>query len=120
MVTITAAQMHNETGYDIDDITVVNLEYLIDNAIDYVNLHAGQSISDMAGSPKSVTVSDNQSIVLKPLIVLMMRSYVDKGPNAAVAAVSVTALTSDPQYRLQMQLWKSSLKRLIGSSFERT
>jgi len=121
MVTITAAQMHSETDYDTDDISVTNLEYLIDNAIDYVNLHAGQSIADMAGGPpKSVTVSENQATVLKPLIVLMMRAYVDKGPNVGTGGLSVSTVISDPQFKLQIMLWKSSLKRLCGSSFQRT
>jgi len=121
MVTITAAQMHSETGYSISDITVTNLEYLIDNAIDYVNAECGTSISSMAGGPpKTVTVTAGQSAALKPLIVLMMRAYKDRGPTVGVPGLNVTEVISDPQYKLHIMLWKSSLKRLRGRSFERT
>ena len=118
MVTITAAQMQAETGYS--DMNPTNVEYLIDNAIDYVNTECGTSISNLSGSPSSVTVTAGQSAALKPLIVLLMRAKKDKGPNVGLPGVSVSTLIADPQYSLQMQLWQSSLNRLRGQSFDRT
>jgi len=51
MTTITniAQRILDENNYTIEDVTITNLEYLIQNAIDYVNLRAGTSIADLTG-----------------------------------------------------------------------
>lgn len=120
MPAITAAQILDETSYTESDISATNLEYLIDNAIDYVNLEAGTSISSLSGSPGSVTVTNAQSVAVKALAKLMLRAYVDHGPYANVAAVGVSFVANDPQLKLEWKLINRALQRLRGRSFERT
>ena len=117
MVTITADLMQSRTGYGDTYITNTNLEYLIDDAIDYVNLEAGTSISNLAAS--TVTVTASQAAVLIPLIKLLMRAYKDKGPTSNISSMSVSAVINDPQYKLNMYLLKKGIDRLRGRSFER-
>lgn len=119
MVAITASQINSETDANID--TTI-LEYLIDNAINYVNFHAGTSISNMSGTAgsKTVTVSSDQSAVLKPLIYMMVRARQDKGPNISGSPITITALITDPEYSLYKPMIDEGINRLRGRSFERT
>lgn len=122
MVSITAQQILDENNYSQSDTkTKTNVEYLIDNTINYINLLAGTSISNMTGTApnKTVTVSSNQSAVIKPLVTLMLKAYFDRGPNVAVANVSVATMLQDPQYALFKFLLNRGIERLRGRSFER-
>lgn len=120
MATITAQQILDENNYAISDISLANLEYLINNAINYVNLEAGTSISNLSGSPGSVTVTNDQSIVVKALTVLLLRAYLDRGPNASVSGLTVSSLLADPQYDLFTKLAMQGVNRLRGRSFKTT
>jgi len=120
MVTITAVLVKAETGWVDDDISDTNLEYLIDKAINWVNLNAGTSMSNLSGAPGTVTVTADQGPVVKAWIELLVRAYTDKGPQVAVATLSVAEITSDPHYRLMTRMGNVGINRLRGRSFERT
>jgi len=123
LATITAQNILDENNWDsTDDISLANCERLIDDSIDYINLMAGLSISNMSGAAgsKTVTVTSGQSAVIKPLASLMVRAYLDKGPNMAVSPISINTLISDPHYNLFMKLLNKGINRLRGRSFERT
>lgn len=117
-----ATQLHNESGYSTSEISLANTEYLIDKAIDYINLEAGTSIADLAGAAdsKSITGTENQIVVVKMLAELLIRARLDKGPEAALPGVSVPATLSDPQYDLYSKLVIQGINRLRGTGFERT
>lgn len=123
MVTITnvAQRMFDETNYTAGQIAPINLEYLIDNAIDYVNLEAGTSIADLTGAAetKQYVGSENETVAVKACVNLMMRAYVDKGPTVAVGGMSVAPIVSDPHYKVETMILKRALNRLRGRSFER-
>jgi hypothetical protein len=121
MATITAQLILDENNYTDGDITLTNLEYLIDNAINYVNLQTGLSISNLSGTAesKTVTVTSNESTVIKSLTVLMVRAYKDRGPNMGLSGLSVATLTSDPQYSLFIKIVDDGIKRLCGQNFDR-
>jgi len=121
LVAITAQQILDENGWVVADIAIANLEYLIDNAINYINMEAGISMSNLTGaSPnKTVTLTSAQEVVVKMLAALLVRAYLDKGPNVAVQSISVTSIISDPHYRIFMKLINKGIKRLRGTSFER-
>lgn len=118
MVVITAAQILLENNYTTADISATNLGYLIDNAIDYVNLEAGTNISNLVGG--TVTVTSAQAVVLKPLIALMLRAYKEKGPQVGVAGLNVMAVISDPHYSVNKMLLQQGLNRLRGRGIYRT
>lgn len=123
MVTITAQQILNETGWTSDNFGgKENLEYLIDKAINWVNLQAGTSISNMTGvvESKTVTVTSDQAPVIKAWIELLCRAYADKGPQVAVGGMSVTEVISDPHYKLMTRMANQGINRLRGRTFERT
>ena len=121
MATITAQLILDENNYTDDDITLTNLEYLIDNAINYVNLQTGLSISNLSGTAesKTVTVTSNESTVIKSLAVLMIRAYKDRGPQVGIQGLSVSTVIADPQYSLFMKVVDDGIKRLCGQSFDR-
>ena len=118
MVTITAQNILDENNYTITDISLVNAESLIDNAINYVNLRAGLSMSAMSGTAGSKTASltGNQSVIVKLLSTLMVRAYVDRGPNTTVGGLSVTSIINDPQYALYSTMIEAGILSLTGTS----
>jgi hypothetical protein len=121
VTTITAQQTLDENNYTISDISLVRLEYLIDNAIDYVNLETGSSMSNMSGTPtKTVSVTSAQAAVVKSLIVLLLKAYLDRGPNIAVGGLTVTSLLGDPQFVLFKDMVDKGMNQLRGRSFVST
>jgi len=120
MATITAQQILDENKWTETQISITNLEYLIDNAINYVNAETGLSISNLSGSPGSVTVTSSQDYVIKALSAVLVRAYLEKGPNVAVNAMNMSKISTDPHYKVMMWLIKSGINRLRGRSFVRT
>ena len=124
MVTVTniATQVLNENNYSTTDITAINLEYLIENAIDYVNLEAGTSIADLSGGAgsKSIVGTEAEIFTVKTVTVLMIRAYKDRGPNSGLGPMSVATVIGDPQYSLFKDLIEKSLNRLRGRVILRT
>jgi len=120
MATITAQRILDENKWTISNITIANLEYLIDNAIDYINLETGLSISNLSGSPGSVTVTSAQAPVIKALSALLVRAYLEKGPQVGGGGINVTEISTDPHYKVMMMVIKRGINRLRGRSFVRT
>jgi len=126
MATIAAIAQRilDENGYTTSDLntSLANIEYLIDNAIDFINLEAGTSIADLSGTAasKSLTGSENEIVVVKALSALCLRGFKDKGPNISVTAVNVVETMTDPHYRLYSNWVKTGINRLRGRSFMRT
>ncbi len=116
MVTVSniAQRILDENGYTTSDISLTNLEYLIDNAIDTVNLRAGTSIADLSGSAgsKSITGTESEILVVKELTVLLLRAYKDRGPNVSVAGLTASAVLNDPQYAYFSEAVKEDIRRL--------
>jgi len=121
MPTITATQIKNENNWTDEDITDTNLEYLIDNIINYVNLIAGTSISNLSGTAgtKSVTVTSSQDFVIKSGVALAMRSYLDKGPNVAMSGISISEIVTDPHYRFLSKMFNNGINMLRSRSIAR-
>ena len=110
-----AQRILDENDYSApSDISLTNLEYLIDNAIDTVNLRAGTTIADLSGSAetKAITASESEILVVKELTVLVLRAYLDRGPNVGVSGLSVSAVLADPQYAYFSEAVKEDIARL--------
>ena len=101
MTTVTdiAQRMLTENKLTIGQIPLLNTEYLVKNAVDYINLMAGTSISftPVAGS-EDLVASDNEIVVVKFATTLLIRAYFDRGPNVSVGGLSLSSVISDPQY----------------------
>lgn len=120
-VTTIAQRMLDENNYSTDDITTTNTEYLIKNAVDYTNLVAGTSITFTPSSgTASLTAEDGEIAAIKFLATLMIRAYLDRGPNTSIGSVNVTAILNDPQYALFSDLYQKAITRLRGMDFRRT
>jgi len=121
MPAITAQRILDENNWNVDDhISIANLEYLIDNSINYINLMAGLSISNLSGSPGSVTVTNSQDFVIKSAAALCVRAYLDKGPTGGIAGASLQYTINDPHYKNHSTLVRQGINRLRGRSFVRT
>jgi hypothetical protein len=114
MATITAQNILDENNYTVADISLTNLAALIDNAINYVNLRAGLSMATTVGG--SATLTGNQSVVVKLLSTLMLRAYLDRGPNTGLGGMSVNSVITDPQYNLYSAMIEAGILSLTGSS----
>jgi len=115
---VTAQIILDENNYTVTDISLINLEGVIDNSIGYLNLRTGLSMSALTGSAGSKTVSltSAQAVLVKILSTLMVKAYIDRGPNASVGGLSVTSVISDPQYNLYMKLIEGALIMLALTS----
>ncbi len=118
MVTITAQNILDENNYTISDISLVNTELLCNNAINYINLRTGLSISNMSG--QTVSVANNQAPIIVMLTGLMIRAYKDRGPSTGIGGMSISTLISDPQYQLFKDLIDKGIDSLKSMSFQRT
>jgi hypothetical protein len=99
-ITSVAQRILDENGYTLTDfknLTLTILEYKIDDAIDYVNLHAGISIADLTGSAetKSLVATEGQILVIKWLTNMMLRAYKEKGTQAGLGNLSLSYLVND-------------------------
>jgi len=114
MTSITAQNILDENGYTTSDISLINCERLIDNAIDYINLMSDRNISNLAGTEgsKTVNVNSEEAPIIKFLAGLLVRAYKDKGPNTAISGLSVTTLIQDPQYDLLKGAVEKGIQRL--------
>ena len=117
VITNIAEQILAENGYTTDDCSVTNLEYLINLATDHINLVAGTSIADI--SSNDLTATDAELAATRLLSGLLLRAYLEKGPNVGVGALNVAQVTADPHYKVFMKLFNQSLNYLRTRSFER-
>ena len=116
MVTVEniAQRILDENSYTVSDISLTNLEYLIDNAIDTVNLRAGTTIADLTGSAadKDIVGTESEVLVVKELTVLLIRAYKDRGPNVSIGELTASQVLADPQYDLFTKSVKEDIERL--------
>lgn len=116
----TAQNILDENNYTTSEISLANTEQLIDNSINYVNLQTNSSIAAMAGSAgsKTGTATRTQTVIIKALATLMIRAYLDRGPQVSLSGLSVSAVISDPQYSLYAETIKSGIAKLYALSKE--
>ena len=117
--TITAALLMAENNYTTSDITAANLEYIIDNAINHVNLAAGTDISNMTSpgtGTGTVSMTGDESAAVKALSILMLKAYLDRGPNTQIGGLNVSTLIADPQYDLYSKLYTEAITKLTLTS----
>ena len=109
-----AQRILDENNYTTSDISLTNLEYIIDNVIDDVNAEAGTTIADLSGSAasKSITGTDTEILTVKMGTIIMLRGYKDRGPNVGVGGLSVTTGVSDPQYDFYSKRYHQLVQRL--------
>jgi hypothetical protein len=74
-------------------ISLTDMEYLIDNAVDLINLYTGSSIADLSGAAesKSLTATDNQIAVIKLVASEYLKGYSKDG----LAGFSLSAAVKD-------------------------
>lgn len=99
-ITNISQRILDENGYvltDIPNLTLTILEYKIDDAIVWVNLTAGVSISALSGSAgsKSLTATDEQNLIIKWLTNAMIRAYLEKGAQNSIAGLNVSIVVND-------------------------
>jgi len=96
------------------NLTLIILEYKIDDAIDWINLQAGLTIADLSGTAgaKNITATDGQILAVKWLTNLMLKAYKEKGEQAGIAALSVTYIVNDPDYKMSMLIVEKAIERL--------
>lgn len=113
-VTVTAALVLAENNYVVGDCTAVNTEYLIDNAINYINMQANTTIPALSGAAGSKTGSAdrNEATIIKSLSALMIKAYKDRGPNVSIGAITAATVLNDPQYALHADIIKAGISRL--------
>ena len=124
MVTVSsiAQRILDENNYDTEDMSLINLEYNIDNVIDYVNAETGASIAYLSGTAasKSLTCDREYLPAIKLLSALMVRASQDRGPTASAGPLNVASVLADPQYKLFTSIINRTLNRCTGRSFMRT
>ena len=131
MTTITAAialARFNYVSTDFDPsssptetTSYTNVEYIIDDVIDFVNAEAGTSISNLSGTAgaKTVTVTSAQNSPIKLILSVALketRYKISTSSTLGPSSLSESVGAQDPLFR---KLLFSSLDRLRGRGFER-
>lgn len=124
MVTIAsfAQRILDENKYTTSDVgSLTKLEYMIDNAIDIINLRAGTSIADLSGTAetKSIIGTESEILVVKELTVLLIRALKDRGPATSPTTMNVSAVLADPQYDFYSKAIREDIKHLCGRGFDK-
>jgi hypothetical protein len=120
--TITAQSILTDSNYTTSDIALTTVEDWINNAIGYVNVRTQAGYPYLSGTSGSMTVSLplTGSWIVKDLSILMVRAYVDRGPNISASGISINSITTDPQYKLYMQMIQDGILYLRQWTFQRT
>jgi hypothetical protein len=115
-IALIAQRILDENHYAApSNISLTNMEYLVKNATDYINLQAGTSISfTPAAGAATLTALDGEIIATKAGSLLMLKAYVDRGPNVSITGISVSTLINDPQYAFWSELFKNAIEKLKG------
>ena len=113
-VNVTAQQIMTQNNYSVSDLALATLEPMINNVINYVNLEANTTISLMSGTAESkiVTLTRSEASTVKTLSALVIRAYLDRGPNVAIQGQSIGQIITDPQYSLLSELVTAGIARL--------
>ena len=146
MTTLTATIVLAKNNYTTTDISAANTEYIIDDAIDFVNFDCGQTMSNMSGvaGSKTVTVTYAQNAVLSTLLTCMLRDAkktglsnsdstsassgtsksvgvgninVSESSSVSSAISAASSLNSADDFTRSMYV--TARQRLIGMSFRR-
>ena len=105
-----AQQILDENRWVIGDISIVNVQSLVDNASHFINLMAGTTIPNIVGD--ALVASDNELTVVKMLTALLIRAYLDRGPNVSLGSISITSVLTDPQYNLFTDMVTKAIEQL--------
>ncbi len=108
-----AQRILDENNYTESNISLVNLEYLIKNATDYINLMTEHSISfTPAAGVASLTATDAEIITTKFLTTLLLTERANRGPNASIQGLTVASLQTNPTYEKMIDKALERLKEL--------
>jgi len=127
MTDLTAANVlarfnYGSTDFDPDGdetTSYTNVEYIIDDVIDFVNSEAGTSISNLAGGAgaKTVTVTGAQNAAIKLVLSVVLKETkykISTSSGLGPASISESVGSQDTIFR---KMFWSSINRLRGRSF---
>lgn len=140
MPTLTATIVLAKNGFTTTDFSAINTEYMIDDAIDWVNNQTDRGIANMSGSAgtKTVTLSSEENAAVSPLISVVLRenkktslsnSSVTSGgsstsnsigvgsvslseSNSVSNAISATSAINNPANTFYLEMVKAACERL--------
>lgn len=121
--TVLARFNYESTDFDPDSnetTSYTNVEYIIDDTIDFINSECGTSISNLAGvaGAKTVTVTSAQNAAIKLILQPILKDTKYKiSNNTGLGPASVSESISQQDMLFQKMLWKA-LDRLRGVSFD--
>lgn len=127
MVSLTAARLlsrnfYSSTDFDPDSDetqSYTNVEYLIDDLIDWINTECGVSISSMSGTAgsKTVTLTAAQNAVASMILPILLRDTKYRiTESSGLGPVSVSESVGGMDSATK-QLFYKALKRIRGHSF---
>lgn len=130
MTTLTAAIIlaryhYKSTDFDTaataDETTsLTNAEYIIDDVIDYINLIAGTSISNLSGTAgtKTTTVTNDQNAAIKLLLPLMLKDAKYKtNDNSTLGPAGVSA-TLNSQNPVFIEMFEKAIAKLAYTTID--
>jgi hypothetical protein len=102
-VATIADRILKETGYefsvvDSTEVTALTIvEYLIDDAIDYINAECGTAIADLTGAAgsKSLVGEEDEVAAVKLLSKLYLKARQEKGESVSIGSLSASTSSSD-------------------------
>lgn len=129
MTEITAAKVLGRYNYETTDFdpdedettSLTNVEYIIDDVIDFINAEAGTSMSNMAGvaGSKTVTVTGAQNAAIKMVLPVVLKETKYKTSVSSVLGPASMSESVGSQDRIFRDMFWRAISRLRGRSFLR-
>jgi len=126
---ITAAKVLGRYNYETTDFdpdedettSLTNVEYIIDDVIDFINAEAGTSMSNMAGvaGSKTVTVTGAQNAAIKMVLPVVLKETKYKTSVSSVLGPASMSESVGSQDRIFRDMFWRAISRLRGRSFLR-
>ncbi len=129
MTEITAAKVLGRYNYETTDFdpdedettSLTNVEYIIDDVIDFINAEAGTSMSNMAGvaGSKTVTVTGAQNAAIKMVLPVVLKETKYKTSVSSGLGPASMSESVGSQDRIFRDMFWRAISRLRGRSFLR-
>jgi len=126
---ITAAKVLGRYNYETTDFdpdedettSLTNVEYIIDDVIDFINAEAGTSMSNMAGvaGSKTVTVTGAQNAAIKMVLPVVLKETKYKTSVSSALGPASMSESVGSQDRIFRDMFWRAISRLRGRSFLR-
>lgn len=113
-ITSIATQVLNQNNYTTSQCSAINVEKIMNLAIEYINLIGDTDIAQIASpdGTKSLVGTKAENYCIQLVTAMMIRAYIDRGPSVNMATLNVATTINEPQYATFKSQIDDAIKKL--------